>query len=354
MKNTKQISTLGLCIVSGIILGAFTYQNPNDLEKRKTHTAREINRIYQQEEEIKPPPPVVELPQVQIIPEVIEETIEVENIETPPIPDVTITIPSQEKTYFINDNTTGSFVVYMKTAAGAAVQVNPGSNIFLACDGTDIHKLESPTSVASFTVNSLAATSIATSVLDVSATASITTLTNTSITTSVVSATQLFAVSVATSVITGDSATFTGTVSAAYFDGDGSNLTNIGGSVTLTNASQFSSDGGAVTKNAVQSFAKAWCNFNGQGTPGFRDSFNGSSITDNGTGDYGFNMTSAMSNANYSSHATSAFDIHAQIGNGVGEVCAPNSTTKVEYGSGNTTGAYDQLINQCAVFGDLA
>ena len=93
MKNTKQISTLGLCIVSGIILGAFTYQNPNDLEKRKTHTAREINRIYQQEEEIKPPPPVVELPQVQIIPEVIEETIEVENIETPPIPDVTITIP---------------------------------------------------------------------------------------------------------------------------------------------------------------------------------------------------------------------------------------------------------------------
>jgi len=268
--------------------------------------------------------------------------------------DVTITIPSQEKTYFINDNTTGSFVVYMKTAAGAAVQVNPGSNIFLACDGTDIHKLESPTSVASFTVNSLAATSIATSVLDVSATASITTLTNTSITTSVVSATQLFAVSVATSVITGDSATFTGTVSAAYFDGDGSNLTNIGGSVTLTNASQFSSDGGAVTKNAVQSFAKAWCNFNGQGTPGFRDSFNGSSITDNGTGDYGFNMTSAMSNANYSSHATSAFDIHAQIGNGVGEVCAPNSTTKVEYGSGNTTGAYDQLINQCAVFGDLA
>jgi len=268
--------------------------------------------------------------------------------------DVTITIPSQEKTYFINDNTTGSFVVYMKTAAGAAVQVNPGSNIFLACDGTDIHKLESPTSVASFTVNSLAATSIATSVLDVSATASITTLTNTSITTSVVSATQLFAVSVATSVITGDSATFTGTVSAAYFDGDGSNLTNIGGSVTLTNASQFSSDGGAVTKNAVQSFAKAWCNFNGQGTPGFRDSFNGSSITDNGTGDYGFNMTSAMSNANYSSHATSAFDSGAQIGNGVGEVCAPNSTTKVEYGSGNTTGAYDQLINQCAVFGDLA
>ena len=268
--------------------------------------------------------------------------------------DVTITIPSQEKTYFINDNTTGSFVVYMKTAGGTAVQVNPGSNIFLACDGTDIHKLESPTSVASFTVNSLTATSIATSVLDVSATASITTLTNTSITTSVVSATQLFAVSVATSVITGDSATFTGTVSAAYFDGDGSNLTNIGGSVTLTNASQFSSDGGAVTKNAVQSFAKSWCNFNGQGTPAFRDSFNFSSITDNGTGDYGLNMTSAMSNTNYSSHATSAFDSGAQIGNGVGEVCAPNSTTKVEYGAGNTTGAYDQVINQCAVFGDLA
>ena len=277
---------------------------------------------------------------------------------------VTITIPSQEKTYFIRDNTTQisatNFAVEMKTAGGTGVRVNNGTNIFVACDGTDIYKLESATSVSTFTANTLnatqiTATSVATSVLNVSATASITTLVNTSITTSVVSATQMFATSVATSVITGATATFSGTVSAAYFDGDGSNLTNLpGGSITLTNASQFSSDGGAVTKNAVQSFAKMWCNFNGQGTPAFRDSFNGSSITDNGTGDYGINMTSAMSNTDYSSHATSAFDSGAQIGNGVGEVCAPNSTTKVEYGSGNTAGAYDQLINQCAVFGDLA
>lgn len=94
IESTRRgISLLGLCIVSAFVLGAFTYQNPNDLEKRKTHTAREISRVYQQEEEIKPPPPVVELPQVQIIPEVIEETIEVENIETPPIADVTIALP---------------------------------------------------------------------------------------------------------------------------------------------------------------------------------------------------------------------------------------------------------------------
>jgi hypothetical protein len=50
---------------------------------------------------------------------------------------------------------------------------------------------------------------------------------------------------------------------------------------------------------AVQGSAKAWVNFNGTGTVAIRASFNVSSITDNGTGDYTVNFTTAMQDTNY-------------------------------------------------------
>jgi hypothetical protein len=52
--------------------------------------------------------------------------------------------------------------------------------------------------------------------------------------------------------------------------------------------------------NVIQGSAKAWVNFNGTGTVAIRASYNVSSITDNGTGDYTINFTNAMSDANYS------------------------------------------------------
>jgi hypothetical protein len=45
--------------------------------------------------------------------------------------------------------------------------------------------------------------------------------------------------------------------------------------------------------------AKAWVNFNGTGTVAIRASGNVSSITDNGTGDYTVNFTTAMQDVNY-------------------------------------------------------
>jgi hypothetical protein len=45
---------------------------------------------------------------------------------------------------------------------------------------------------------------------------------------------------------------------------------------------------------------RAWVNFNGTGTVAIRASGNVSSITDNGTGDYTINFTTAMPDANYS------------------------------------------------------
>jgi hypothetical protein len=44
---------------------------------------------------------------------------------------------------------------------------------------------------------------------------------------------------------------------------------------------------------------RAWVNFNGTGTVAIRESGNVSSITDNGTGDYTVNFTTAMPDANY-------------------------------------------------------
>jgi hypothetical protein len=51
--------------------------------------------------------------------------------------------------------------------------------------------------------------------------------------------------------------------------------------------------------------AKAWVNFNGTGTVAIRESGNVTSITDNGTGDYTVNFTTALTDANYSAVASS-------------------------------------------------
>ncbi len=50
--------------------------------------------------------------------------------------------------------------------------------------------------------------------------------------------------------------------------------------------------------------AKAWVNFNGTGTVAIRESGNVSSITDNGTGDYTVNFTTALTDANYAALST--------------------------------------------------
>jgi hypothetical protein len=57
----------------------------------------------------------------------------------------------------------------------------------------------------------------------------------------------------------------------------------------------------------IGTLCRAWVNFNGTGTVAIRASFNVSSITDNGTGDYTVNFTNAMPDANYSKVAIVAF-----------------------------------------------
>jgi hypothetical protein len=57
--------------------------------------------------------------------------------------------------------------------------------------------------------------------------------------------------------------------------------------------------------NAIYGSAKAWVNFNGVTTATIRASYNVSSITRNGTGDYTVNFTNALTDANYGVNTTS-------------------------------------------------
>lgn len=61
-------------------------------------------------------------------------------------------------------------------------------------------------------------------------------------------------------------------------------------------------DGGELI--TAKGMARAWVNFNGTGTVAIRSSFNVTSITDNGTGAYTVNFTTAMVDANYAVLAT--------------------------------------------------
>ena len=76
------------------------------------------------------------------------------------------------------------------------------------------------------------------------------------------------------------------------------NLTVSGtGSNSIAGTFQFNSGYGSV---ATAYGCRAWVNFNGTGTVAIRASGNVSSITDNGTGDYTVNFTTALADANYS------------------------------------------------------
>jgi hypothetical protein len=98
--------------------------------------------------------------------------------------------------------------------------------------------------------------------------------------------------------------------------------------------------------------AKAWVNFNGTGTVAIRAAGNVSSITDNGTGDYTVNFTTAFADANYAINGVAGtpaslygtFQIYSTAG-------TSPSTTSFRFttvGSGWTVG--DMTIVSISIF----
>ena len=111
---------------------------------------------------------------------------------------------------------------------------------------------------------------------------------------------------------------------------------------------------GGSSNLEVPGAAKAWVNFNGgrNGSFGIRGSFNVSSVTDLGTGDFDINFTTAMDNTNY------AFVGHANFSRTSGDgrmfVSGRTRTTSKIFveclGDGGT--AYDAEDHDCVIYGD--
>jgi len=74
------------------------------------------------------------------------------------------------------------------------------------------------------------------------------------------------------------------------------NLANFQTTITDGTTSVATSTAVDAVKNGS---AKVWAQFNGTGTPALANSHNVSSITDKASGNYGLNITSSMSDANY-------------------------------------------------------
>ena len=67
--------------------------------------------------------------------------------------------------------------------------------------------------------------------------------------------------------------------------------------------------GNVTTTNVQEGLAKVWAAvFYSSGTPTVSDSFNVSSLNDDGTGDYDANFTSNMGSANYGAGAIAIFN----------------------------------------------
>jgi hypothetical protein len=81
--------------------------------------------------------------------------------------------------------------------------------------------------------------------------------------------------------------------------------TSVTGTQSVSGNLSFNSGYGS---SAVAYGCRAWVSFNGTGTPAIRGNGNVSSITDNGTGDYTVNFTTAMPDANYAALAATGND----------------------------------------------
>jgi len=128
-----------------------------------------------------------------------------------------------------------------------------------------------------------------------------------------------------------------------------------GSNVKMANTSTYVSDGGAVTQNTVQGLCKQWIKFSSV-DHSTADSFNTTSITDNGTADTTITIANDMASANYSIGALGTdYHITEKDYNGTD----PTATLYRLYNflvsstNGSTTANEEDRV-YAHVFGDLA
>ena len=118
---------------------------------------------------------------------------------------------------------------------------------------------------------------------------------------------------------------------------------------TLTDAS---SNNSVATSVIFSGSAKSWLQYN-QVTPAVTGSYNISSVTDTGAGDFTPNYSSAMSALTYSVPVTSGM-LNQDASGRIGE-SNPTNTSSYQVTTTNSAGTKaDHTGNSCSTFGDLA
>lgn len=123
----------------------------------------------------------------------------------------------------------------------------------------------------------------------------------------------------------------------------GSVLTDTVQSSTAATAPVFKDGNGTQ----IGTLCRAWVNFNGTGTPAIRGSFNVSSITDGGTGNYTVNFTTAMPDANYAAIGTQS-GVNSSSGSLIAAITSTTSVAILTYTG--VTGPTDPTYVSVGIF----
>jgi hypothetical protein len=162
------------------------------------------------------------------------------------------------------------------------------------------------------------------------------------------------AVGTASQVLVGGSSPSWGSVPSGALPA--ASTTAVGGVELATKAEmETGTDAARVPSVSVvghlQGVAKAWVNFNGTGVVAIRDSYNVASITDNGTGDYSVNFSSAFAAATYAAAGFSARS--ATIAGGLAMLVSQSTTAyRAKYTGADLTTAVDHEFVDLAFYGE--
>lgn len=103
-------------------------------------------------------------------------------------------------------------------------------------------------------------------------------------------------------------------------------------------------------------FAKMWANFTSQTTTALNDSYNVTSVTDNGTGDTDLNLTNDMTDTNYAqltASGSSSTDASVNVIN-VASTDKLVGAARCLQGNPSSQTAVDSPNGTCVIHGDLA
>mgnify|MGYP003122554630 CR=1 FL=1 len=116
-------------------------------------------------------------------------------------------------------------------------------------------------------------------------------------------------------------------------------------------------EGGSTTTSLQQGLVKCWINYTGISTTAERDSFNVTSLTDEGTGKTTITIANDMANANYSGYYYTNADANTAYTNfanghtgGFGGFATGSFKNNAYTGSGDV----DSFQNLSGILGDLA